>query len=594
MYENIELEHSNYCYVDGLYYYISIEYGSLFAKSVGGKVVFTYPISKYVATDPLKLEFDGVYFYSLHLEYSRDIIRKWRIDNYTLKYIYEYDYSSIGVLAEKTLEFNKYFSDDVTADGWVESSVVSSDAHYGIIDNNLVVADYGHTTTQYWQGPRITRHVNNVFDFYFKFKYHLGTGINYYNRISVQFVDDVGNLKYELLISHDKCWLKEKNAYTYDNGTNNSKYDEYDFLELKRYNTKIYLSINTKVLFIGSTFDDHFNSVRVSIYRYSIYKPVNYFKIYSLDLYSFTNQYRVATSTLVIDKYTNTFKEYTPKASNQLILASTDPEIPPGTTLYLGDPYGTTYEEVTVTGTISPGILGINFFTYFEHSEGEKVNFAKNIYLFNNYQRSSPGGSIYKINITNGLVVDTFDSDNYSNILSGCFYTYKSKYLIGYVYGTNLISLEITDTLLLDDVMNMENVKTDQATVIPIVDIEVHDEAIYRLQKSANYYGVDYSWSTYNTQVTPVNSYIDSTLISAYPKLINSDGISVVDIKVVVKDQYASPQQFLKVHVTDDDNVGYITIPVTYTDLVGKAISYYKAGITPREVKLSVEGVQEN
>jgi len=164
---------------------------------------------------------------------------------------------------------------------------------------------------------------------------------------------------------------------------------------------------------------------------------------------------------------------------------------------------------------------------------------------------------LYKIN----RVVNSNPSLEYDNIKACVFgnirgITSNKVNTLAYVKDSNLKFLNL-DTFILYGVASIDNVRTD-SSIIPIYDLAIDDSNVYRLQKEACYYGSDYSWSSYNYVLSTTRRFVDSINVSAYPV---------------------------------DDSVGFMTISPSYTDYffgTGEAVSYYKAGVTPRSV--TIEG----
>lgn len=140
--------------------------------------------------------------------------------------------------------------------------------------------------------------------------------------------------------------------------------------------------------------------------------------------------------------------------------------------------------------------------------------------------------------------------------------------------------------------MIIDNIRVDTVTVISVYNAAVYGKTLYRLQDEATYYGTDNDWgSLYNYQISPIRSFLDSIVVTAYPTIVPANGYNVIDVEAVVKNQYDEGVVDKPVHFTDDDSVGYVTITPVYTDIffgTGKAETYYKSGIVPATV--TIEG----
>jgi len=144
-------------------------------------------------------------------------------------------------------------------------------------------------------------------------------------------------------------------------------------------------------------------------------------------------------------------------------------------------------------------------------------------------------------------------------------------------------------------IMTMDNLKVDNTTVIPIYALSYYDGTLYRLQISANYYGTNYTWSTYNYVVSTAKSFMDSMTVTAYPTILPADGRNVSEITCIVLDQYGNGKINSPVTFTDDDDYGYITINPQNTDYYygnGESVTYYKAGVDIHSVTITVTATQ--
>ena len=186
----------------------------------------------------------------------------------------------------------------------------------------------------------------------------------------------------------------------------------------------------------------------------------------------------------------------------------------------------------------------------------------------------------------NYVIGNVLQDEDYKSVIASCFYDTGVEQYILYVVGTTLRFFNINNKLNEMSLL-MDNRRTDN-TLIPIQDIRIEGDTLYRLQLGASYYGADYSWSTYNYQPSTLRSFIDSVTIDVNPKILPSNGINVAEITVSVRDQYNNPSQYKPVILEDSDDVGFITLSKPYTNLLGVATSYYKAGVVPDVVTLTV------
>ena len=146
-------------------------------------------------------------------------------------------------------------------------------------------------------------------------------------------------------------------------------------------------------------------------------------------------------------------------------------------------------------------------------------------------------------------------------------------------------------------VMNLDNIKSDKATFIPIYDIDVEGSTLYRLQNEATYFGGDYSWGTYNYQVSTIRPFIDFITVDSESHIIPATGRNTVTIYSITLDQYGQGVLDKPITFTDDDPTGFITRPIVNTnrnDGSGEANSVYMSGIDLREVNIVAEATQND
>jgi hypothetical protein len=156
-----------------------------------------------------------------------------------------------------------------------------------------------------------------------------------------------------------------------------------------------------------------------------------------------------------------------------------------------------------------------------------------------------------------------------------------------YVNSVNLKFLNLTEDIPTTyGTLTMDNLEDDESTVIPIYEIDIYGDNIFRFQTKATYFGTEYSWATYNYQLSPIRPFVDSITLDIYPSILPSNGLNVSRVMAIVKDQYSEAIGFKPVFYTDDDAVGFITITPMDTWIDGTSRTTYKAGITPATVTI--------
>ncbi len=144
-------------------------------------------------------------------------------------------------------------------------------------------------------------------------------------------------------------------------------------------------------------------------------------------------------------------------------------------------------------------------------------------------------------------------------------------------------------------IMQMDNIQTNQSTLHTIYDIDIEEDNLYRLQKTATYYGSNYSWSTYNFQISPIRSFIDFITVDSDTHILPATGRNVTSVRSVTLDQYGQGVVNRPVTFVDDDDVGFINTEVVYTDIfynTGRANTAYTSGTDLRIVTINAKVTQ--
>lgn len=313
-----------------------------------------------------------------------------------------------------------------------------------------------------------------------------------------------------------------------------------------------------------------------------------------IDMYIFGDiAHYYSSEALVIENFSSVLLEDLPYGSTSIFLPeSFEFDIPTGSVLTIGPNSSGFYEEVTVTGTISQNNFGLDFFTSLSHEAGESVSFVSNIWLFNNYNGITDSSVLICYNLVAKDLVSLFEDASFLDITGSTFYinTEGDKYIV-YVYETsirffNLALGQVTKTMTID------NLKADGSTVVPIYGLEVEGDTVYRLQNHMTYFETNYQQTTYNYQCSTLRPFIDSVSMEVYPKILPSNGVSSTTVKTAMQDQYGEFISYKTAHLSDDDDYGYLTIEAPLTDLQGIATSYYRAGLTAREVTITSYATQ--
>jgi hypothetical protein len=275
-----------------------------------------------------------------------------------------------------------------------------------------------------------------------------------------------------------------------------------------------------------------------------------------------------------------------------------------GMTVTLGPNSNGQTEEFSVN-SVGTDFININGMTSYNFAANDPICFYNRLWLFNNYYGlDSSNGALYAIDAYTGSILpgNVYPGGAYKDVEACTFYDLSSvvtssggpvfgtgKNAIVYTKATNLIFLNPLDINVGFGSMSMDNLESNQSTVIPIFDMAIEGVNVYRLQQKATYYGTTYTWSTgpFNYQVSTLQPFVTSISLRANPAILPANGVNVSNITAIVKDQYNNPMVGKIVYFTDDDPVGAILTTNVNTNGAGSATTSYKAGTAAREVKIT-------
>ena len=308
------------------------------------------------------------------------------------------------------------------------------------------------------------------------------------------------------------------------------------------------------------------------------------------DTFDFTPNFD--SETFTVEHYHDTLVSGVTASGTVIYLNNYTSVVSNGIVLTLGPNSFNQYEEVDVS-TVSGSSIILVSGTQNSYDSGDNVNFYNHLWIFN----SNGNGTLHKIDAYTGSNIITYSGSEYDNTTACTFARVEGPSssavnALAYEKDTNLKFLNI-DTMTLYNSMIMDNLKADGVTHIKIYDLAIYGKTLYRLQDEAAYYGTDNDWgSLYNYQISPIRSFLDSIVVTAYPAIVPANAYNTVEVEAVVKDQYDEGVIYKPVYFTDDDSIGYITINPVYTDIffgTGRTNpTYYKSGIVPATV--TIEG----
>jgi hypothetical protein len=263
-----------------------------------------------------------------------------------------------------------------------------------------------------------------------------------------------------------------------------------------------------------------------------------------------------------------------------------------GLILHLGPNSNGEEENVEINTAVS-GVINLTSGTTYAYDPGDPVNFYTYLWVFNDYDGiDSSTGALYKFDAHSGAYITRYAGGAYKDVGACTFYNVNSFTDYGdvdalcYIKGTNTLFVDVdSPTLSYYGSMVMTNIQSDEATVIPIVDLAMDDQNVYRLQQIPD--GGSGAWTQYSYLLSTLDAFVTSISLAAYPAIIAANGVSTATIRAIVRDQFLQPIVGRLVYFSDDDTAGYITASPISTVSNGSAQTYYKSGTSAREVKIT-------
>jgi hypothetical protein len=138
--------------------------------------------------------------------------------------------------------------------------------------------------------------------------------------------------------------------------------------------------------------------------------------------------------------------------------------------------------------------------------------------------------------------------------------------------------------------MLLDNVKSNDVDIIDVFDLSIDGDNIYKLQYRGNYFGNTESYTLAQYHVATQTNMVTAIALLVNPTIISANGIASSTVTARITDQFRQPVPGRLVYFDHDDVSAtpgeIITSPVN-TDANGEAITSYRSGTTPSEVKIS-------
>jgi len=311
---------------------------------------------------------------------------------------------------------------------------------------------------------------------------------------------------------------------------------------------------------------------------------------YDSEAFSIEHYHTTLSGVTVSGSSTLYLDEYSDHSSMNFTTTSGDPLI-----LHLGPNSNDEEEDVEVSTVITGGVT-ISGTTQYTYADGGAVNYYTHIWMFNNNDGVDGGsGALYKIDAYTGDYITKYPSGAYKGIKAATFYKVDSFTEYGdvdtlcYVKVTNLLFINTGQagaTLPYYGSMVMENVRSDEVTVIDVIDIAMDSQNIYRLQDAIDG-GAGWPTGYYSYLLSSLDSFVTSISLAAYPAVLAANQVSTSTIVAFVKDQFFQPITSRIVYFSDDNTLGDVDPDSDGTDSDGKAQTTYTSGDDAVEVKIT-------
>jgi hypothetical protein len=308
------------------------------------------------------------------------------------------------------------------------------------------------------------------------------------------------------------------------------------------------------------------------------------------------------------------FQFSAPETIGQTTLSVDDPEaivadistkVSSGNTVRLGPSTASGHEgEWEEFSVVSAGAGTINVSPGITHNyeAGDPIHVYKYIWAFNNYNGVASEGALYKFDAYTGSFITKFGGNEYDNITACTFAVIEEGLTskvnsLAYVRGSNMLFKDVESATLENyGSMAMDNIESDDITIIPVYDLVIDGKNVYRLQRKATYYGstTTFADSAYSYQLATVTPFIHSISLQAAPAVIPADaGVSTSAITAVVKSQFLLPISGKLVTFSEDNANGYLTgTNPDLTDADGIATITYHSGTDATEVTITATAQQ--
>jgi len=269
-----------------------------------------------------------------------------------------------------------------------------------------------------------------------------------------------------------------------------------------------------------------------------------------------------------------------------------------GLILHLGPNTNGEEEDAEVASVVAGGVTVTSGIQY-SYELGDDINFYTYLWVFNNYDGLASTGALYKFDAYTGNYITKYGSGAYNGVGAATFFKVDSFADYGtvdaliYIKSTNMLFINAGAagaTLPYYGSMVLENIYDDESNVIPVVDLAIEGDNVYRLQIRQD--GTGSNWTTYNYDLSSLSSFISSISLSANPALIAANGISTSNIDAFVKDQFLQPIVGKNVNFSVQSGDGSVLPLTDPADADGKAQTIYTSGTSAGEIQIRATAAQ--
>lgn len=613
---NIKLTKQNFTVVGGYFYTFDEAQDALLQKTDDGNTAFSYPLDTLISTAVISLEYDGVNFWTLQDGATNEvIIKRWRIDNYVCKLQETFTFSpdaSHNYVVDTFTVAHYHTALTTTASGGSNTLYIDnySDSP-SIIDNAVLFlgpnsnGEYEEvtvtgtifggvnltspTTYQYADGDEV------------QFHKHLWLFNNYNGTSSA-----TGALyKFN---SHTGAYMTKYAGGQYKDITSSTFYTIPSFVEYGPVDSLTYIK-GTNALFVdvsedyanvqdasdlNDTFTGHLvppDPARWDLRDGSPQLKTNVlFMTANNSVQSVTSDYVLrgnfeATIDCTLgthptysgtEHYVHGFGLLFPNESDRYCYVARANNTEVGGYDGLENIHTLYSKATTAVSTVVSGISATSY--YF------KMSRASDLISF--YYKTTATGTWTFVD-----TVEMFTSDCKmyllldNSIASTTDATFDNlTYLSGSaVYFSTATSLPFYGSMV------MENIQSDLTTVIPVYDLSIDADNMYRLQTTEDGGG---SFGSYNYQLSPLSSFVTSISLAASPAIIAANGISTSTITATVRDQFLQPIVGRRVTFSENGTGSITGGTQINTNSQGKSVTVYTSGTTAQEVTITAVAEQ--